>query len=144
MGNRGQDMMFVGYPFNQESDSVRMWNPLTNRVVITQDIIWMQRMFYEVEKSIELVDNILTTDDAVEDVEEEVEAESNSDNESVDGESITREADTESAIAPQITRIDQIIHQPERLIESMAAKAELQGIVVELRYPGSMAELVNT
>ena len=26
-GDRGIEMMFVGYPFNREKDSVRMWNP---------------------------------------------------------------------------------------------------------------------
>ena len=30
MGDQGQDMIFVGYPFNQESDSVRMWSLQTN------------------------------------------------------------------------------------------------------------------
>ena len=49
----------------------------------------------------------------------------------------------ESATAPQSTRIGCIVHQPDRLVESMAAKVELQGIVVELRYLGSIAELDN-
>ena len=29
-GDHGVTMMFVGYPFSHESDSVRMWNPETN------------------------------------------------------------------------------------------------------------------
>ncbi len=31
-GNKGIAMMFVGYPANQETDSVRIWNPDTNGV----------------------------------------------------------------------------------------------------------------
>ena len=35
-GDRSIEMMFVGYLFNQESDSVRLWNPGTNRVYRSQ------------------------------------------------------------------------------------------------------------
>jgi len=45
-GDRGTEMMFVGYPANRESDSVRMWDPSTNGVVTTRDVIWMKRMYY--------------------------------------------------------------------------------------------------
>ena len=38
--DRGTPMMFVGYPENRESDSARMWNPETNGVVTTHDVIW--------------------------------------------------------------------------------------------------------
>ena len=37
-------MMFVGYPTNRESDSVQMWDPTTNEVVTSRDVIWMKRM----------------------------------------------------------------------------------------------------
>merc|ERR1712127_224283 len=40
-------MMFVGYPANRETDSVRMWNPDTNGVVTSRDVIWLKRMFFE-------------------------------------------------------------------------------------------------
>ena len=46
-GDRGQSMTFVGYANNRESDSVKMWNPETNRVVTTRDVIWLKRMFFE-------------------------------------------------------------------------------------------------
>ena len=45
IGDRGTPMMFVGYS-GRESDSYRMWNPSTNRVVVTRDIIWLKRMYY--------------------------------------------------------------------------------------------------
>ena len=46
-GDRGTTMMFVGYPIDRESDSVRMWDPSTNRVVVTRDVIWLQQMHFE-------------------------------------------------------------------------------------------------
>ena len=39
-------MMFVGYPMDREDDAVCMWNPRTNRVVVTRDVIWLKHMFY--------------------------------------------------------------------------------------------------
>ena len=48
-GDHGKLMMFIGYPSNRESDSVRMWNPSTNRVVMTRDVIWLKRMYFESE-----------------------------------------------------------------------------------------------
>ena len=41
-------MMFVGYPFNRESDSVRMWNPGTNRICTSRDVIWMKQVYYKI------------------------------------------------------------------------------------------------
>ena len=46
-GDKGIAMMFVGYPVNRETDSVRMWNPITNEVVTTRDVIWLKQMFFE-------------------------------------------------------------------------------------------------
>lgn len=45
MGEKGIPMMFVGYS-DRESDSYRMWNPKTNRVVVTRDVIWLKRYFF--------------------------------------------------------------------------------------------------
>ena len=45
-GNRGVPMMFVGYS-ERESDTYRMWNPETNSVCNTRDVIWLKRMFYQ-------------------------------------------------------------------------------------------------
>ncbi len=46
-GSKGTAMMFVGYPANQEADSVRMWNPDTNEVVTSRGVIWLKCMFFE-------------------------------------------------------------------------------------------------
>ena len=63
-GDRGELMMFVGYPLDQESDSVHMWNRDTNGIVTTCDVIWLKRLFFEPEPSIgvELDARMLTTD----------------------------------------------------------------------------------
>jgi hypothetical protein len=45
MGEKGLPMMFVGYS-DRESNSYRMWNPKTNRVVVTRDVIWLKRYFF--------------------------------------------------------------------------------------------------
>ena len=45
-GDRGIDMMFVGYPLNREEDSYRMWNKTTNGVVTSRDIIFLKQMFF--------------------------------------------------------------------------------------------------
>ena len=37
--------MFVGYS-GRESDSYRLWNPETNRVIVTRDVTFLGRMFY--------------------------------------------------------------------------------------------------
>ena len=45
-GDHGIEMMFIGYPANRESDSVLMWDPITNGVLITRDVIWMKQMYF--------------------------------------------------------------------------------------------------
>ena len=39
-------MMFVGYVNEHRGNCYRMHNPVTSRVVITRDVIWLGRMFY--------------------------------------------------------------------------------------------------
>jgi hypothetical protein len=46
-GNCGIETMFVGYPANRESDSVCMWDPSTNGVATTGDVVRMKRMYYD-------------------------------------------------------------------------------------------------
>jgi hypothetical protein len=46
IGDRGIPMMFVGYS-DRESDSVRMWNPDTNGIVTSRDVVWLNRYFFK-------------------------------------------------------------------------------------------------
>ena len=45
--DRGVTMMFIGYANNHDGDCFRMFNPVTNGVSETLDVIWLRRMFYE-------------------------------------------------------------------------------------------------
>ena len=45
-GDCGVEMMFASYS-DCESDSVDMWDPATNGIVTTCNVIWMKCMFYE-------------------------------------------------------------------------------------------------
>ena len=71
--DHGIEMMFVGYPFNLEEVSVRMWNPGTNRVCTSRDVIWTKQMYYK--KIVDEMEN-------VEGVEDDAAEESDSDNDS--------------------------------------------------------------
>ncbi len=44
--DRGITMMLVGYDNEHNGNCYRMYNPVTSRVVITQDVIWFGRVFY--------------------------------------------------------------------------------------------------
>ncbi len=62
-GSKGIAMVFLGYPANRETDSVRMWNPDTNGVVTSGDVIWLKRMFFESKVEVEPFN--MTDDDKV-------------------------------------------------------------------------------
>ena len=44
-GYKGTKMIFVGYA-EQESESVRMWDPSTKRVVVTREVILLNRYVF--------------------------------------------------------------------------------------------------
>jgi hypothetical protein len=44
--DRGATMIFVGYA-DRESDSVRMWDMRTSRVIVSRDVYWLKRMFFK-------------------------------------------------------------------------------------------------
>jgi hypothetical protein len=44
--DRGVTMMFVGYNHYHSGNCYRMYNPVTNRVVITCNAIWLGRVYY--------------------------------------------------------------------------------------------------
>ena len=39
--------MFCGYAQDHDIDCYRMWDSATNRMHLTRDVIWLQRMYYE-------------------------------------------------------------------------------------------------
>ena len=46
VGDRGITMVFVGYADGHAGNCYRMYNPVTSRVSVTRDIIWMGRMYF--------------------------------------------------------------------------------------------------
>jgi hypothetical protein len=44
--DRGVQCMFVGYSLKHEGNCFRMWDPVTKRVHVTRDVLWLRRMFY--------------------------------------------------------------------------------------------------
>jgi hypothetical protein len=51
--------MFIGYADDHDGDAYRMWNPKTERVHITRDVIWMRQMMFTkgVEEAVIEIDN---------------------------------------------------------------------------------------
>jgi hypothetical protein len=47
LADRGVQCMMVGYAVDHAGDVYRMWDPRTNRVHETRDVIWLRRLFYE-------------------------------------------------------------------------------------------------
>ena len=46
IADRGVQCMFVGYALDHDGDCYRMWNPETDGVHTTRDIIWLRRMYF--------------------------------------------------------------------------------------------------
>ena len=44
---RGVECMMVGYSMDHADGVYKMWNPITNRIIVSRDIIWMRRMYYK-------------------------------------------------------------------------------------------------
>ena len=132
-------MMFVGYPYNCEEDSVRMWNPGTNGVVTTRDVIWLKRMFYKMSNQTAEAIPLLKMStklegEAADEVEIEVE-------ENVDVDAGAGEDAVEHTPAT-ITRFGREVCQPERFIEM--SYLSLDGTAADLRYLSNLAEIDNT
>lgn len=47
LADRGVQCMMVGYAENHDGDVYLMWNPLTERVHVTQDVIWLKQMMFQ-------------------------------------------------------------------------------------------------
>jgi hypothetical protein len=158
-GDRGIKMMFVGYPANRESDSVRMWDRSTNGVVTTRDVIWMERMYYEcpndaffnirsspLDTDAKYADDVTRSNDSSTTVEAEG---SNDDLQETTGVRWAEPISTTTMIEPEageagvqiasVTRSGRMVKQPNRLIEMMDVSVS----AAEILYLEAMAELDN-
>ena len=51
VANRGESCMFVGYALGHSPDTYRMWRERTNSILVTRDVIWLRRMYFQKAKS---------------------------------------------------------------------------------------------
>eukprot|EP01082_Thalassiosira_pseudonana_P003604 g3149.t1 g3149 contig12:1513564-1518213(-) len=123
-GDRGKTMMFVGYAADRESDSFRMWDSDTNRVVVTRDVIFLKRMFFErpVHESTYLMDEMDSDED----------------------ESEAGRVDDDDAIATRQSRVGRVCRTPEWLkdCETKLVNSE-PGTFAKMGYLCLLAECHN-
>ena len=55
LANKGVQSMFVRYTVNHAEDVFGMYDPLTNSVYVTRDIIWLKWMFQETKHTPEVL-----------------------------------------------------------------------------------------
>ena len=48
--DRGRQCMMIGYEIDHPGDCYRMWYPKHNTILITRDVTWLHRMFFQPEK----------------------------------------------------------------------------------------------
>ena len=60
--DRGVPCMMIGYALEHPGDTYRMWNPDTNGVHQSRNVIWMKRMYYQKK----ILSNEITTDGDIE------------------------------------------------------------------------------
>ena len=47
LSDRGAQCMMVGYAEQHDGDVYRMWNPLTRKIHVTRDVIWLKQMLFK-------------------------------------------------------------------------------------------------
>lgn len=160
-GDRGRKMMFVGYPPNRESDSVKMWDPNTNGVWTTRDVTFLDMMFYRApEEEFELEieeDNPPAHGDDAQDEESEVELPELDPNEpdwnNVEVDELEARERTDDNVASsthqvtfeeqQTTRTGRAVRAPTRLIETCDTATEIAttATAAQIRYLSEMANI---
>ena len=135
LANRGVACMFIGYPIHHEGDCYRMWNPVTNGVHTTRDIIWLQRMFYsrEIGQNIVLNTELLPEDEDDDDDDDQEgvlvpswEGENDPPMENIeDDETVVTQNPvlTLQNLDERVnkTRVGRVLKKPQRLIEEIGA-----------------------
>jgi hypothetical protein len=134
--DRGATCMMVGYALDHPGDTYRMWDPRTKNVLVTRDVIWLRRMYYdpgvvpeEIGENQTVIDANLPTAEAGEGngndgLDDAIAADTTIDEDN------TADADVEAEIEPEIddwsevtSRSGRTVRPPQRLIEEMAALA---------------------
>ena len=139
--DRGTTCMLVGYALNHDHGVYRMWNPNTDRLVVTRDVIWLRRMYFENKGGADnltigptFTNEVWEGDSNESSIDEAVESEDEDDdeNESVDtisdiepDEDIEEpRADVTTGTEPEVrqttTRSGCVVKPPPRLIEEIS------------------------
>jgi hypothetical protein len=121
IADRGVQCMFIGYADHHDGDCYRMWDPRTQRVHVTRDVIWLKRMFFE--KPIERHDIVVEPvqmDFEEADMPAEEAGEGNGEDDHNEGE-VVKTKDQNGIQAT--TRYGRVITKPVRLIDEMNAMA---------------------
>ena len=119
-------MMFVGYA-NCESDSIRMWDLVTARVIMKRDVIWLKKMFFKRDSP-----DVIELDTLADLENDETPTEADNQPEKPGGRVTWHSSVATPQESNRVTRSGCIIKTPDRLMYAPA---------VELRYLGEMVEL---
>jgi hypothetical protein len=121
MNDRGITCMFVGYPDNHSSDTYEMLNWNTKRVLVTRDIIWLNRMYFTDTTNDEIHIENEESDEEVQQKRNKnsEEPEESNDQDMQDNEESSARDENEESEEEQVikTRSGRIIRPPNRLIE---------------------------
>jgi hypothetical protein len=119
--------LFIGYADDHDGDVYRMWNPKTERVHITRDVIWMKQMMFTkgVEEPVIEVNN----DNAKEGHDDEDKPadpgeveDSRNEEESEDDSSDEEHVEEDEAWNDVTTRSGRSVRAPSRLIAEVGGK----------------------
>jgi hypothetical protein len=128
LADRGVHCMFIGYVDDQDGNVYCMWNPKTERVHITRDVIWIKQMMFTkgIEDPVIEVNNG-NTEDVQDDNENpadpgEVE-DSGSNDESEDDSSEEEPAEEDEPWSDVTMRSARSVRAPSRLIAEVGASA---------------------
>jgi len=125
LADKGVQCMFIGYATNSGGD---VWNPITNRVNNTRDVIWLKRMYFkpqddanedEVDVDVMIVEQEQITGQG--NGAETVASEESFDSaeRSIESEERSIESEEESTTPITTTRSGRTVQPPSRLIEEM-------------------------
>ena len=122
LSNQGKLCVMVGYATDHPGNTYRMWNPVSNGVHVTRDVIWHKKMYFEMEPVAKAEEE--SDSDSDDDAEEDnpnasnyhgvLEAGENEDSDSEDEEEDSDEEDDEDGEKEPL-KSGRVPRPPERL-----------------------------
>ena len=135
--DRGTTCMLVGYALNHDSGVYRLWNEATDRVIVSRDVTWLKRMYFEKRaENPEMIvaptftnevwegedDNESILEPSIDESEQSEDdsdtgSQQTDDNNEDSGEEIENEEEGGQNAEATVTRRGRIVIPPERLLE---------------------------